>query len=144
MTASNERQRSRLGRVTVNLCPKAQPGIDFRSCLEQFEDFCVVTQSVREEIDVESRGPRRRRRSFERHQHISVTLRTVKSALALRHMPRRRSGRSGRLANDHRRPLKGYLLGPGNVFDNDTLADARTTALHARTAAQALAQAARA
>lgn len=49
----NERQRLRLGRVKVNLYPKSEPSIDFRSCLEQFEDFCVVTQSVREGIDVE-------------------------------------------------------------------------------------------
>jgi len=49
----NERQRLRLGRVKVNLYPKTEPGIDFRSCLEQFEDFCVVTQSVREGIEVE-------------------------------------------------------------------------------------------
>jgi hypothetical protein len=43
----------RLGRVKVSLYPRVEAGLDFRNCLEQFEDFCVVTQSVREGIDVE-------------------------------------------------------------------------------------------
>jgi organic hydroperoxide reductase OsmC/OhrA len=49
----NERQRLRLGRVKVTLYPQTEAGVDFNRCLEQFEDFCVVTQSVREGIDVE-------------------------------------------------------------------------------------------
>ena len=50
----NEAGRMRIGRVDVQIEPVVaeadQPRM--RRCLELFEDFCVVTQSVREGIDV--------------------------------------------------------------------------------------------
>jgi uncharacterized OsmC-like protein len=49
----NERNRLRVGKVEVTLHPElaADAGAS-AACLEAFEDFCVVTQSVREGIDV--------------------------------------------------------------------------------------------
>jgi uncharacterized OsmC-like protein len=49
----NEQKRLRIGRVEVALHPRdpiPQEALD--ACLKTFEDFCVVTQSVREGIDV--------------------------------------------------------------------------------------------
>lgn len=49
----NENRRLRIGHVAVKLHP-ALPGdaSQYAKCLETFEDFCVVTQSVREGLDV--------------------------------------------------------------------------------------------
>jgi organic hydroperoxide reductase OsmC/OhrA len=49
----NERNRLRVGRIAVKLRPSA--AIDrgvLAKCLTQFEDFCVVTESVRRGLDV--------------------------------------------------------------------------------------------
>jgi organic hydroperoxide reductase OsmC/OhrA len=49
----NEQRRLRVGKVSVRLMP--QVSLDspaFTQCLESFEDFCVVTESVRQGIDV--------------------------------------------------------------------------------------------
>lgn len=50
----NEHRRLRIGKVNVvlhtNLAPEAAA---VQSCLATFEDFCVVTQSVRRGIEVE-------------------------------------------------------------------------------------------
>ncbi len=49
----NEQKRLRIGTVDVKLHPRvAENGEAYRACLEAFEDFCVVTQSVRNGIDV--------------------------------------------------------------------------------------------
>jgi organic hydroperoxide reductase OsmC/OhrA len=52
----NDRNRLRVGRVDVTLHPELdlESGAS-RACLEAFEDFCVVTQSVRDGIDVHVR-----------------------------------------------------------------------------------------
>ena len=50
----NERGRMRIGGLRVKLMPRV--GTDparAKRCLELFEDFCIVTQSVREGIDVQ-------------------------------------------------------------------------------------------
>jgi organic hydroperoxide reductase OsmC/OhrA len=53
----NERKRLRIGQVHVVLRPQI-PGDDdavgeiMSECMEQFRDFCVVTESVREGLDV--------------------------------------------------------------------------------------------
>jgi len=50
----NERNRVRIGRIDVELRPEL-PGSDpaaVQKCLEQFEDFCVVTASVRQGLPV--------------------------------------------------------------------------------------------
>lgn len=50
----NERGRLRIGGIHVRLEPEleaAEPG-RFARCLEIFEDFCIVTESVRRGIDV--------------------------------------------------------------------------------------------
>lgn len=57
----NEEKRLRIGRVDVTLhtsIPANDPAL--ASCLGTFEDFCIVTQSVRKGIDVAVRveGPR--------------------------------------------------------------------------------------
>lgn len=51
----NERGRLRLGTLQVTLRPEVEPGARERlsRCLELFEDFCVVTQSVRAGLDVQ-------------------------------------------------------------------------------------------
>jgi organic hydroperoxide reductase OsmC/OhrA len=53
--ARNEKGRMRIGKIRVQIDPKSggedQSKMD--RCLELFEDFCVVTQSVRQGIDVE-------------------------------------------------------------------------------------------
>lgn len=49
----NERKRLRVGKVDVHLHPGSNVPQDvLDACLETFEDFCVVTQSVREGLDV--------------------------------------------------------------------------------------------
>jgi organic hydroperoxide reductase OsmC/OhrA len=49
----NERKRLRVGKVEVTLRPGvAAENEALLECLEMFEDFCVVTESVREGLDV--------------------------------------------------------------------------------------------
>jgi organic hydroperoxide reductase OsmC/OhrA len=50
----NEKGRLRIGKIDVKITPDI-PEPDpqkLRRCLDLFEDFCVVTQSVRNGIDV--------------------------------------------------------------------------------------------
>ncbi|CAG0954701.1 hypothetical protein ARNL5_00403 [Anaerolineae bacterium] len=50
----NEQRRLRIGKVRVDIDPKlAKDDPDLAACLDTFEDFCIVTQSVRGGIDVE-------------------------------------------------------------------------------------------
>jgi organic hydroperoxide reductase OsmC/OhrA len=51
----DDRGRLRIGGLTVRLHPQLAPEDRERigRCLELFEDFCVVTQSVRQGIDVQ-------------------------------------------------------------------------------------------
>lgn len=51
----NEKGRLRIGKLHVRLEPAldAEGGPKLKRCLELFEDFCLVTQSVRTGIDVE-------------------------------------------------------------------------------------------
>lgn len=51
----NERGRFRIGGIRVRLEPSVDPGDRDRMkrCLEIFEDFCIVTESVRQGIDVD-------------------------------------------------------------------------------------------
>lgn len=50
----NERKRLRIGKVRVHLRPHIdQDDTKLAACLEAFQDFCVVTESVREGIDVD-------------------------------------------------------------------------------------------
>ena len=53
--ARDERGRLRIGSIAVHLQPALPAGSDGRMarCLELFEDFCVVTASVRSGIDVD-------------------------------------------------------------------------------------------
>lgn len=48
----NENRRLRIGSVEVTLHPQVQDGADLSHCLDIFEDFCVVTESVRQGLDV--------------------------------------------------------------------------------------------
>ena len=49
----NEHKRLRVGRVDVAIHPRDPiPSDALAACLATFEDFCVVTQSVREGIEV--------------------------------------------------------------------------------------------
>jgi organic hydroperoxide reductase OsmC/OhrA len=49
----NEARRLRIGRVEVTLRPElGAAGSQLSDCLSEFEDFCVVTQSVRAGLDV--------------------------------------------------------------------------------------------
>ena len=49
----NESRRLRVGQVDVTLRPTVDADdASFQGCLDKFEDFCVVTQSVRQGIDV--------------------------------------------------------------------------------------------
>jgi organic hydroperoxide reductase OsmC/OhrA len=52
--ARNERGRLRIGEVNVTIQPRVDgiPKARLARCMELFEDFCVVTQSVRDGIDV--------------------------------------------------------------------------------------------
>jgi uncharacterized OsmC-like protein len=49
----NERNRLRVKHITVKMFPQAEAGPKFDRCREIFEDFCIVTQSVKEGIDVD-------------------------------------------------------------------------------------------
>lgn len=49
----NERKRLRVGRVAVHLRPVVADRAGLATCMETYEDFCTVTQSVREGLDVE-------------------------------------------------------------------------------------------
>lgn len=50
----NERRRLRVGKVRVHLRPHlAEDEARILACIEAFEDFCVVTQSVREGIAID-------------------------------------------------------------------------------------------
>jgi organic hydroperoxide reductase OsmC/OhrA len=49
----NDRNRLRVGRVSVLLHPVVDDPDGLANCLETYEDFCVVTQSVREGLDVQ-------------------------------------------------------------------------------------------
>lgn len=50
----NENRRQRIGKVRVSLVPPADAdAAALQECRELFEDFCTVTQSVRDGIDVE-------------------------------------------------------------------------------------------
>lgn len=50
----NEHKRLRIGKVRVRLMPRTQEdGHALLACLGSFEDFCVVTQSVRQGLPVE-------------------------------------------------------------------------------------------
>lgn len=53
--ARNERGRMRIGSLRVRLSPDVPPADRERMgrCLELFEDFCIVTESVRQGIDVD-------------------------------------------------------------------------------------------
>jgi organic hydroperoxide reductase OsmC/OhrA len=52
----NPQRRLRVGRVDVVLRPELdEQGAALADCLGTFEDFCVVTQSVREGLDVHVR-----------------------------------------------------------------------------------------
>jgi uncharacterized OsmC-like protein len=51
----NPQGRLRIGSLQVTLHPRLAPGSEngFRRCLDLFEDYCVVTASVRDGIEVE-------------------------------------------------------------------------------------------
>jgi len=49
----NENKRLRIGQVNVTLKPVLTGSASLDACLDVFEDFCVVTESVREGIDVQ-------------------------------------------------------------------------------------------
>lgn len=51
----NEQGRFRIAGLSVAITPTVvgEPSKRYERCLELFEDFCIVTQSVREGIDVE-------------------------------------------------------------------------------------------
>ena len=49
----NEQRRLRIGKVVVQLRPVVDDPAALTACLAGFEDFCVVTQSVRDGLDVE-------------------------------------------------------------------------------------------
>ena len=51
----NDRGRLRVSSLRVRLHPEVAPGYEGRlgRCLELFEDFCVVTEAVRDGIDVD-------------------------------------------------------------------------------------------
>jgi organic hydroperoxide reductase OsmC/OhrA len=50
----NEKGRLRIGKMKVAMAPKFDPAdaSKIQRCLELFEDYCVVTQSIRNGIDV--------------------------------------------------------------------------------------------
>lgn len=50
----NEQRRLRIGKVSVTLKPPLRADDEaLQGCLGQFEDFCIVTQSVRAGLDIE-------------------------------------------------------------------------------------------
>ncbi|MEW5738885.1 MAG: OsmC family protein [Myxococcota bacterium] len=49
----NERNRLRIGKVDITIkAPLPRESEALQACLETFEDFCIVTQSVREGLEV--------------------------------------------------------------------------------------------
>lgn len=48
----NAQNRLRIGRVDVTLNPQVDAPEELDACLGLFEDFCVVTESVRQGLDV--------------------------------------------------------------------------------------------
>lgn len=48
----NERKRLRVGKISARLRPVVADPSELLKCLEVYEDFCVVTQSVREGVPV--------------------------------------------------------------------------------------------
>jgi uncharacterized OsmC-like protein len=48
----NEKGRLRITHMSVRMFPQVSDENRFQRCREIFEDFCIVTQSVREGIDV--------------------------------------------------------------------------------------------
>lgn len=55
VTERNEEGRFRIAGLSVTIVPTVvgEPSKKYDRCLELFEDFCIVTQSVRQGIDVE-------------------------------------------------------------------------------------------
>jgi len=49
----NERNRLRIKHISVKMFPHTEGGPRFERCREVFEDFCIVTQSVKEGIDID-------------------------------------------------------------------------------------------
>lgn len=49
----NERGRLRIKHISVKMFPRTEGGPKFERCREIFEDFCIVTQSVKEGIDID-------------------------------------------------------------------------------------------
>ncbi len=49
----NEKGRLRITHMSVKIFPRIGDEIKFQRCREIFEDFCIVTQSVRKGIDVD-------------------------------------------------------------------------------------------
>ena len=48
----NELGRLRIKKMNVRISPDVENNEKFRRCREIFEDFCIVTQSVKEGIDI--------------------------------------------------------------------------------------------
>jgi uncharacterized OsmC-like protein len=48
----NDSKRLRVGAIDVTLHPTLDQDVDISHCLEVFEDYCVVTQSVRQGVPV--------------------------------------------------------------------------------------------
>jgi uncharacterized OsmC-like protein len=49
----NEHERLRVGRVSVLLHPVVDDPNGLANCMDTYEDFCIVTQSVREGLNVQ-------------------------------------------------------------------------------------------
>ena len=49
----NKKGRLRLTHMTVKIFPQVSDGAKFKRCREIFEDYCIVTESVRQGIDVD-------------------------------------------------------------------------------------------
>jgi organic hydroperoxide reductase OsmC/OhrA len=49
----NDHRRLRVGRISVLLHPVVDDPSGLAGCMDTYEDFCVVTQSVREGLDVQ-------------------------------------------------------------------------------------------
>jgi len=49
----NERNRLRITHIAVRMFPRVEGGKAYDRCREIFEDFCIVTQSVKEGIDID-------------------------------------------------------------------------------------------
>lgn len=49
----NEQRRLRIGKIDVKLKPRLpEQGAKLTQCLDSFEDFCIVTQSVRQGVAI--------------------------------------------------------------------------------------------